>query len=360
MLNPHGYFARAPWPRALLAWLSIAATSCGGGAFTSGGDGPTEAGPGSLPDGGVVGQNQACGDRAHANCLEIQTCSAEVLATTYGDEGTCETRLKLFCLNSLSAATNGNSAAADEACAQAFANESCTNYFDLSPEPACVQAKGSLDDGKPCAFAGQCATGFCSIVPGAACGVCAEAPMPGASCAELTTCGQTLTCVSATKQCQAFAAQGAACGSAQPCGAGLFCVGAATTATSMQSGTCQRAVEQMGAPCDPQGKTAPGCDRLASLTCNSATKTCAPLAFAAAGQACGGNVGNQFAACAGGATCVAQSSDAGPPSICVPAASDGAKCDLVAGPSCLDPARCITGDGSTSGTCQFPSATACP
>jgi hypothetical protein len=338
----------APWATWIAAAsLSITAVACGGGAFTSGAD----------ADGGTIGQNQACGDRAHANCLEIASCSAEVLATTYGDEGTCETRLKLFCLNSLAASTNGNSAGLTEACAEAFASEPCTDYFDLSPAPACVQAKGQLDDGMACAVAGQCATGFCAIAPGAACGTCAEAPMPGDSCAALTTCGQTLTCVTATKHCQAFATQGAACDNGSPCGDGLFCVGASTT----QQGTCQPAVEQVGAACDPQGKTGPGCDRLASLACNTMTKQCAPLAFAALGQACGANVGNQFAVCASAATCVAQATDAGPPSICVPAASDGAKCDLVLGPFCLDPARCIvTGDASTSGTCQFPNAMACP
>jgi hypothetical protein len=360
-LDLHRSIARAssqwaPW--ALLSSLPIAIAACGGGAFTSGGNsGPNDAGAGSLPDGNAIGQNQACGDRAHANCIEIQTCSVEVLATTYGDEGTCEMQLKLFCLNSLAVATNGNSAAQAEACARAFGTEPCTDYFDLKPVAACVQAKGSFDDGTPCVFAGQCATGFCAIVPGAACGVCAEAPMPGDSCAALTTCGQTLTCLSATKQCVGYATQGAPCGSGQPCGAGLFCVGA----TAAQQGMCQPAIEQMDAGCDPQGKTGSGCDRLASLTCNSMTKQCAPIVFAAAGQACGANVGGQFAACAGAATCVAQTTDAGPPSICVPAASENAKCDLVAGPFCLDPERCIvTDDASTSGTCQFPSATACP
>jgi hypothetical protein len=351
-------------PRAVF----LVAAGCGN-AFIAGGDAvlndaaadavvaaPND-GDGAAGDGSLIGQNQACGDRAHANCLEIQTCSAEVLTTTYGDEGTCETRLKLYCLNALAAGSIGNNAAHTEACGQAFSHESCSDFFDLNPQTACVQPKGSLSNGKSCALPGQCESGFCAIVPGSACGLCADAPMPGDPCDKLTTCGQTLACVNATKQCQAFALQGAACGSGSLCGADLFCVGASSTA----QGTCQPAVEQAGSTCDPQGRTGAGCDRIQGLTCNSVTKQCAPLVFAAAGQPCGANVGDQFAACANAATCTPQGGEAGAASVCVPTASDGAACDLALGPGCLEPARCIvTDDAGTRGTCQFPDTRSCP
>ncbi len=338
-------------------FAAFAVVGCTGSAFsTAGADAGGDAVNGEAAT--AIGDDQACGDRAHANCLKIQTCSAEVLSTSYGDEGTCETRLKLNCLNALAAASNGNSAQAAEACASAFAGLSCADFFDLKPATACMQSTGDRATGQPCGVPGQCATGFCAIVPGSACGTCAPAPKAGDSCAQLTACGQLLVCLASTKQCTAYAVQGDACDSGQPCGAGLFCVGA----TPAASGTCQPAVEQVASPCDPQGKTGPGCDRLAGLTCNTVTKECAALAFGAAGQPCGADVNNQFGACANAATCLAPvtADAAAGASTCVPVAADGAACDSLMGPNCLEPARCVlSGDAGTSGKCQFPDPLAC-
>ncbi len=192
-----------------LAHAAIATSGCSGNQFMAS---SADAGP-------IISEDQACGDRAHQNCLKIATCSAEVLTTTYGSETACETRLKLNCLNTLAAASNGNNASSAEACAQAFPAWACNDYFDLRPPAACAQSKGGLSNGQTCGVPGQCQSGFCAIDPGSACGTCAPVPQAGDSCAALTSCGQLLTCFAATKTCVAFAAAGGSCGSGQPCGA---------------------------------------------------------------------------------------------------------------------------------------------
>jgi hypothetical protein len=327
-------------------------TACGGDPFTT-----APGNDGGATDGAGVSADQACGDNAHYHCLKIATCSAELMTTTYGDEGTCETRLKLSCLNALAAASSGATAATEEACAQAYATWSCDDYLDDAPPAACAQPRGSLPVGQPCGFAGQCQTGFCAIAPGSACGACAAVPQAGASCAALTTCGQLLQCQSTTTLlCQGFAPSAGTCGRGLPCGAGLFCVGSSSTTT----GSCEPAVEQVGASCDPTGKAGPGCDRLAALTCNSLSRECASIEYAATGQACG-TVNDQTTLCASAGTCAAAvGADASAGETCSPSAPDGAECDLALGPFCREPARCVvSGDAGTQGTCQFQSATGC-
>jgi hypothetical protein len=335
----------------LMTAALFAALGCGGNEFVA-----ASSGDGAATDGSTLTDDEACGDNAHAHCLKIQTCSPTLMTTTYGAQGACETRLKLVCLNSLEAPASGGSAQKTEACAQAYASWTCDDYLDDKPPPACAQALGALATGKPCGAPGQCASGFCAIAPGTACGVCAPAPQVGASCAALTTCGQLLACNATTQQCAGFSTSGGPCSKAQPCGAGLFCVGA--TATS--NGTCAAAVEQLGASCDPLGKAGAGCDRLAGLACNGTTKQCAAIQFGGTGQACG-VVGGQTALCANAGTCAAAAgADGGTNEACIAAAGDEAPCDLVRGPFCLEPARCITGgDGGTQGTCQFPNPAGC-
>jgi hypothetical protein len=337
-------------PAAALAW------ACGGDPFVA------SAGDGGGPS---VSVDQACGDNAHNRCMLLQSCSAEQMVVDYGTEGACETRLKLNCINAISAPSSGNTAARSEACAQAYLTESCSDFLDDSPAAACVQATGPLANGQPCAFPGQCQTGFCDLAPGVGCGTCAAAPQAGDSCASLSTCGQVLTCITAVTTCSGFAPQGGPCSKSALCGTGLYCVGA----TSSTPGTCDPAVEDAGAPCDPTAKNGPGCDRQHGLTCSSVSKTCAPLPpYAGAGQPCG-TLNGELVVCGGAGVCTATGADAGPDAApdaappaftCVVPAADGAECNVILGPGCLSPARCIATDGGASGTCQFPNASLCP
>jgi hypothetical protein len=290
--------------------------------------------------------DQACGDSAHAQCTKLQTCSPLNLQTAYGDEATCETRLKTNCVNALAAPSTGNSSDKTEACAQAYAAYACTDYSNKTNIPtACAQATGSLANGAACSFPGQCLTGFCAIAPSGACGTCAAVPAQGASCANLTSCGPTLVCTSDTQVCTPYAALNAACGQGQPCGTGLSCVAPGGIGTP---GTCQTA-GALGATCDGTEKTGPACDTALGLYCDGQTKQCAQVTFAMAGQACGYVVdAGTLADCLSGACvngqCMGRAADDG--ACTVP---DGGAYNPTAG--CLPPARCV------GTTCQLASAT---
>ena len=114
---------------------ALLASGCGGNEFTTA---PADASASPAPN-----PDMACGDNAHARCTRIQACSPAILADTYVDEGTCETRLKLNCINALAAPGTGNTPAASEACAVAYATEACDDYLDDRPPAACVQQLGA-------------------------------------------------------------------------------------------------------------------------------------------------------------------------------------------------------------------------
>jgi hypothetical protein len=301
--------------------------------------------------------SQACADEAHQRCTRLQACSATDVQIRYGSESACEAGEARSCLSTLAQPSNGKTPAAVEACAQAYAGWTCTDYLnDENIPPACQQKTGPFPDGTVCAVSGQCQTGFCAIAPAASCGTCTALPVAGASCAQLTSCGAGLTCTSDTMTCVALGAESAACGTGAPCGAGLSCVGA-DAATSTQ-GICQAAVEALGATCDPAQKSGPGCDRNAGLVCNGTSKTCQAIVLAAAGQPCG-DVGQQTAACSTEGVCTGASGST--PGTCTAAAAEGAACDTGSGTTCIEPGRCVgsRGDGGIVGSCQYAGAEMC-
>jgi len=297
-----------------------------------------------------VSAAQACADNAHQRCLQLQACSATDLQLRYGSESDCETRETYSCTTALSEPVNGNTPAAVEACAGAYAGWACADYLDDENIPqACQQQLGAVINGGSCAIDGQCQSGFCGIAPGASCGTCSGLPAAGASCAQLTSCGSGLACTADTFECVVFGVRGSTCGKGAVCGVGLSCIGVAGKAT------CQLAGDTAGATCDPTGKTGSGCDRNAGLACNSASKTCQPVVVASQGQPCG-NVGGQPVYCEAEGACTGATGST--PGTCTAAAADGAACDRASGPGCIIPARCI-GDGGTAGTCQYSGTQSC-
>jgi hypothetical protein len=332
---------------ALRAWtmaaLFLAQSACSGGGSTNGGP----------------SADTACADSARAMCTKMQACAPANIERTYGDEPTCESRVKATCLDSLAAPLTGNTAEKAEACAQAFANYACADYRNKTNVPMpCLPAQGKRLNGAECLYAGQCRSAFCAIVPGTPCGSCADTPDAGDSCAQLTSCGATLTCTTDTLVCTSPAAQGEACQAGQPCGAGLTCVAPGGAGTA---GTCQPSGAQVGATCDPGDRTGPGCDGALSLYCDGVTKQCAQMTYAGAGQACGYNVdAGSFVACAGG-SCQGSDPSQMQPGTCGGRAADEGACTVPDGgestptAGCLPPARCI----ESSGTCQVVQASSC-
>jgi len=299
----------------------------------------------------------ACTDLANAQCAELESCSPVLLQTRYGSVATCESRLTASCEHALAASSTGNSAQRAEACAQAYPTWSCLAYLGGVDLPAaCTPPTGALAIGAGCAFAAQCTTGFCAIPPHSACGTCATAPQAGDTCANISSCGASLECLSGSKVCGTLGTAGAICGKTEPCGAHLSCIGASA---ANPKGTCQPSATVVGSACDPTLTKGPGCDFDSALVCNGQSKSCEPLTISPGGGPC--NVeDHQFTACAASGTC--STSDAGATGTCTTAAADGSPCSTTGvGPGCIPPARCISASTDpTNGICQDDGATSCP
>ena len=77
----------------------------------SGSDGTTIQNDGGV-EASTVTADQACGDLAKARCAKIDSCGGGFgVAVKYGDEATCESRLKAQCIEGLGAPSTGATAA---------------------------------------------------------------------------------------------------------------------------------------------------------------------------------------------------------------------------------------------------------
>ena len=313
--------------------------------------------------GGGTSADTACADVAAARCNQRSTCTNGAgITKVYGDLATCLAREKLACTNALAAKSTGNTPDRVEQCVAALKTQSCSDYFAGNAPAACVNA-GALTDGSACAFAGQCSSTYCVGLTNAACGTCGQPVASGGDCSNDGTCARGQTCfntpgsMGAMATCLTEAAAGASCSRAMPCATGLSCVG---TLAMGATGTCMPAATTAGASCDPTSRSAPGCDRSVGLFCNATSKTCTVITFAANGAACGVGSDGNLIDCSGG---VCYGSMLGGPTptmgTCKADAPDGAACDSANGPGCVAPARCVTGAGSTAGTCTLPDGAKC-
>ena len=298
-----------------------------------------------------IGADQACADSATANCTKLDQCILNGTTIRYGGGSTCQARQKQTCLARLGAPSTGNNPNAVEGCASKLPSAPCSE-FDLGDIPECEAKIGALLNGAPCTFSGQCQSANCAILNGTNCGTCAPANLAGDSCAT-TSCSTGFACVAATQQCQPRGALGNTCDAAQPCSAGLSCF----TPAGASSGKCKTAGSSVGVPCDPKRQTTAGCDPNAGLYCDTTTNTCLAITYVTAGAQCG-SVNNATVACTLASTCFGAQGQT--PGTCVANAVDGMPCDTQAGPSCIPPARCVSGGPSaTSGVCQLPDPTKC-
>jgi hypothetical protein len=332
-----------------------------------------------------VSIDQACADIAAARCHLRSVCSVPEgnsstganLLENYGDLDTCLGREALACKNGLMAPQTGNSATlVDTKCVVAFSGYTCADFFDNQPPQACVPT-GPAADGAPCAFNAQCQSGFCQGTKDSACGTCGPATVTSADCSN-STCQRGDRCLTATSTCAAVVVLNGVCDETHPCDRGLSCVG--SDASTGTTGTCQTAGIHEGDAC---GGTMPGCDATRGLYCGgpSGSKTCRRVGYGGtaagadggitasdagvsgptpAGTPCGRLADGTRVGCVAG-TCygangVAASSELGS---CLPFAADGEACDIMVGPGCMSPARCVTTSG-TAGTCVVPTASLCP
>ena len=330
--------------------LLLSASGCGGSSGTPFGG----ADAGDAPSSPTVAQS--CADLAQAQCAKRMTCSNGVSITRlYGTMDTCISRATAQCTVGLAAPASGNSVALAEQCVGDYAQIACGDFLDGVLTDVCAPF-GSRAAGQPCAFNGQCASGFCSGTKTAACGTCAVSPAAGDSCAT-SNCGHGQTCVAATTMCEDYGATGGACSTTAPCGSGLSCTGILSTVAS--SGTCQSAAVDVGAAC---GGTMPGCSGAIGLFCGGTVgaKACAATTFVSDGMPCGQLSTTSHVECTAGgcytATGLAGTTETG---TCKADAADGAACDTVLGPACLTPSRCVPTGAGSAGVCTFPSGATC-
>jgi len=324
----------------------------------------------------TVSNDQACADLAQAQCSRRQACTATgttdngallapdgvYVLTTYGDMATCVSRVKVACLDNVTAPDVGTSPAQLEKCAAEYATWSCVDLFDNNANPpADCAPPGKRPNGVACAFAGQCATRFCSNVKYATCGTCADPPVDGTPC-ELSGCAPGQECRTESTGdmlCRDRLEVGAiTCTTDIPCQAFASCVGASATSPA-KIGVCTPTSITGGTVC---GASNPACENSVGLVCQGPVggKTCQPIAYVPAGGACGTLLDGSRAECIDSdcftATGPAAATDLG---TCVAQTADGAPCDTQLGPLCLAPARCVYTGTGTSGTCIVPVASMC-
>ena len=299
----------------------------------------------------------ACADLAKAECDKRVTCTNKINATgagivrVFGTMAACLTREALQCMATLTAPDSGHSTPKIEDCVAAYAALSCDDFYDTNLPDAC-RPVGARDIGGACDYGAQCKSGYCANVKMALCGMCADAPAVGASCAT-SDCARDQTCDSLTTTCKTPGRAGDACDS-DDCGYELTCSAVGVLATG--SKTCQTTIDTLGTAC---GGTMPLCDSLQGLFCAGivAMKTCIAQTFVSDGMPCGVVTGG-YASCTAGACYTDKglvgASEAG---TCKANAADDASCDTVTGPGCQLPARCVVKGGGTSGKCTVPTGT---
>lgn len=294
----------------------------------------------------TVTTDDGCNQQAAAICKKLSDCDSFALQQEFGDEVTCEGQEKQQCLALLSADGTGLTPGDSADCAVALRNQSCDDFNAGVALAQCGTKPGTLAGGKACIDSSQCQSGLCKVTsssPGA-CGLCATNPPAkvGEACTNATPCDLGLVCAGGF--CASGGTSGFACGPTQPCASGFTCLaptvgdgGFVPTGDGGTGATCV-ALGAGGASCN--ASTAP-CNTEQGFACDPATRTCSQISLAPSDTECD----NNLTQCVGG-TCRA-SPEAGPeagadePRICIPAATIGGGCDVVAGPDCMPPGVCV-------------------
>jgi hypothetical protein len=264
-------------------------------------------------DGSAPGPSaaEACAVFASAACSRLQACSPFGVSALYGDTTRCQERIGLGCLPLFDAAGTSATPAKTSACAQSLQAIPCATLARGDFGPACATQPGTLVSGAACGDDAQCASTFCARASDAICGICAETTRAGDPCVR-GACSAGTTCPAGQSSCIAPVAG--------------------------QIGDACTVVEQ--------------CDVANAVGCDTIDRRCIRLTLAPSNGPCGANslIGpSSFALCPASGTCSALLNGT-----CSGSAADGASCSTSgSGPSCMPPARCVTG------TCTAPSPASC-
>ncbi len=312
--------------RAILPVLAFVVVGCSGSTGSIGG---SDSGAAVTPD-------QAATDVANAYCDRAQACAPAYVTISFGDVGTCATRLKATLLPGIGAMGSTETPAQYEACAAVVPNATCDDLLTRSLPAPCQPIPGTLATGAACAVDGQCASTHCGLPANAACGTCVALGNAGATCNTDSDCQDGMTCQSSA--CVAYGAENATCDTTHPCRPDLGCKSGACTMPSAVGTACQSGAE---------------CDNLHGVFCNPVSMMCENVSFAGPNAPCG-LVSNQLVVCTGpGSLCNGETAPSYTGS-CVPYAEDGAACDATKGPLCNAGAVCA------NGRCAVPDPAQCP
>ena len=298
---------------------------------------------------------QACADVAQAMCAKRASCTKGAgITRVNGDMDTCLAEERQLCTLVLSAADTGQTPDGMERCAGGYDSASCTDFLNGIPPVACTPA-GSRAVDAPCAFNGQCQSAFCARAKSSACGMCASPPSVGDPCLD-GNCAHGQTCLGGNNTCQAIVAAGQPC-DGPTCSGGDNCVG--NDVLNMGPGTCEMAASVVGAAC---GAGTAGCAGVVGLACGgtAGSKTCMMMTYATDGAACGMTSDGGRVACLAG-VCYTTTGVAGEQQTgtCKADVGAGMGCDIMLGPACKPPGRCVVSASSTAGTCTIPDPAQC-
>lgn len=294
----------------LVAAGCSSSSSAGTADADAGSGGGSDSGTTNGDSGSVSGESaKACADAADAFCNQVQTCSPFGMQATFGDIATCKARFVLGCDQKFSFQGTSATVADTEACAAALPAVSCDDFIASNLGSACATKPGALANGAACGDDAQCQSTFCARAPDSECGTCSDVSTQGGACVN-SSCSTGFTCPTGQSKCQ------------------------------------KPVAGQIDDPCQSQAD----CDLAHGVGCNTNDDKCLKLEISSDGS-CGADsiTPSKFTICPANGTC-----DALLGGNCHPAAADGASCSTgTSGPSCLSPAKCV------SGKCTLPDPTAC-
>jgi hypothetical protein len=266
----------------------------------------------------------ACASYVEATCGRMEACEPMRMKEKFCDSATCQSRMKLVCMNNLK--DSGTTLTSDRlaACASQLQLQSCDDRFDHVVPDECVALPGSLGDGSPCGDDGQCQSAHCRK-QGDVCGRCFPRER---SCNEDDDCERGWMCNSG--DCAQRVPAGAACDYQRPCAYGFTCDGGVCKSPRARGMSCTLSTG------------GDNCDQLHGDWCDLDLRVCGAVPFAALGESCGYPGGTPIY-CTADASCQADR--------CVALPADGNPCDPDIG--CLYPANCL------EGRCVIPDTSSC-
>ncbi len=293
----------------------------------------------SSSSGSSVTAEQACSDYANGICNRVSACTTLFLQAEWGDSATCITRYKAICASALSAPNTGITPDRAVTCSKAITNASCDDLLNRNSPAECRSIAGTVANGAACGDDSQCVSAYCNHPANAVCGTCSPArAKSGEACATDENCDYQLTC-SKARVCVAYGGMGATCDDNHPCVASLACT--VPAGSMMPQGTCAKPSAE-GQACT-SGVGVGSCDiTTVGDYCNPKSKVCEKLGLASGTGDCGYDAQTgKLTVCTQRGTCPGV--DTGMITKCIPAAADGAACNVTTGPKCLAGAQCVNG-----------------